>query len=216
MTDHRTPDRPPADDATSRWLHRRGSLARDGWETVVDDRIDGWRHTGLRVADLAAAGALDLPADGVERIVVPLSGSAAVEYAEDGVAETVRLAGRASVFAGPTDALYLSSAASAVLRGSGRVAVASSPTTQRRPTRHLRADEGPVELRGAGAASREVRNAGVPGVLDAVRLIVCEVITPAGNWSSYPAHKHDEDLPGRETALEEIYWFEAAPAAGSC
>ena len=53
--------------------------------------------------------------------------------------------------------------------------------------------EVPVELRGAGSASREVRNFGTPGVLDADSIIACEVITPAGNWSSYPPHKHDEE-----------------------
>jgi len=47
-------------------------------------------------------------------------------------------------------------------------------------------------------------------VLDADRLIACEVLTPSGNWSSYPPHKHDEDRPGVETPLEEIYYFEVA------
>lgn len=68
----------------------------------------------------------------------------------------------------------------------------------------------PVELRGSGQASRQVHNFGVPGVLDAARLIVCEVITPGGNWSSYPPHKHDEHVDGMESELEEIYYFEAA------
>jgi 5-deoxy-glucuronate isomerase len=95
------------------------------------------------------------------------------------------------------------------------VAVATSPTTQPRPVRHVAAAEIPIELRGAGAASRQVHNFGTPDALDAARLIVCEVITPAGNWSSYPAHKHDEHVPGHESRLEEIYYFEAAPEAGA-
>ena len=41
--------------------------------------------------------------------------------------------------------------------------------------------------------------------LDAERILACEVLTPAGNWSSYPPHKHDEDRPG-ESVLEEIYY----------
>ena len=40
--------------------------------------------------------------------------------------------------------------------------------------------------------------------------MACEVLTPAGNWSSYPPHKHDQERPG-ETVLEEIYYFEIAP-----
>jgi 5-deoxy-glucuronate isomerase len=60
-----------------------------------------------------------------------------------------------------------------------------------------------------------VHNFGTPEALDADRIIACEVITPAGNWSSYPPHKHDEERPGDaerpgETALEEIYYYEVA------
>ena len=45
-----------------------------------------------------------------------------------------------------------------------------------------------------------------------IALITCEVLTPAGNWSSYPPHKHDEHRgePQPEAELEEIYYFEVA------
>ena len=192
------------------WYHRRTTLARDGWETVVDDSLPGWRHTGLRVADLRT-GERTLDDPGVERIVVPLDGPVTVEHGGG----TTRLDGRAGVFSGPTDVLYLSAGETARISGEARVAVASAPTTEAHPTRRVRADEVPVELRGAGVSSRQVQNLGTPDVLDAARLIVCEVITPAGNWSSYPPHKHDENVPGRETRLEEIYWFEVAPTRDS-
>lgn len=196
-----------------RWFHRRGDLAGDGWESIVDDRIPGWQHTGLRVADLGEGEELFLGGPGVERIVVPLAGSFTVSHdAEGGAPVNTPLAGRDSVFAGPTDVLYLSSAATGSIRGSGRVAVAASPTDEVHPTRHIPAADIPVELRGAGGSSRQVHNFGTPQVLDAARLIVCEVITPAENWSSYPPHKHDEHVPGHETRLEEIYYFESEPA----
>ena len=67
-----------------------------------------------------------------------------------------------------------------------------------------------VELRGAGNCSRQVHNFGTAGVFEADSLIACEVITPGGNWSSYPAHKHDENT-ATESELEEIYYFEIAP-----
>src|SRR5204862_4494460 len=86
----------------------------------------------------------------------------------------------------------------------------SARARRRLPFRHVAAKEVPVELRGAGSCSRQVNNLGTPDVLDADRLIVCEVLAPAGNWSSYPPHKHDEDRPGEETPLEEIYYFEVA------
>lgn len=198
-----------------RWFHRRGTLARDGWASVVDDSIPGWQHTGIRVAQLESGDVLDLSDTGVERIVVPLAGSFTVKHTEGTTTGTSRLVGRTSVFDGPTDVLYLSSAATAVLMGEGRVAVATSPTSEVRSTRYVPAEETPVELRGAGASSRQVHNFGTPEALDAARLIVCEVITPAQNWSSYPPHKHDEHVPGHESRLEEIYYFEVAPAKDS-
>src|SRR5690606_32661905 len=70
------------------------------------------------------------------------------------------------------------------------------------------------EVRGAGSASRLVRNLAMPGVLAAEQIIACEVITPAGNWSSWPPHKHDAQRPGVESELEEIYYFEARAVDG--
>jgi 5-deoxy-glucuronate isomerase len=193
-----------------RWFHPRGALARDGWETVVDGTIEGWAHTGLRVARLDGG---ELPLEpGAEKLIVPLAGSFTVRVSEDGREDTVELAGRASVFEGPSDVLYLSTAASVVVSGTGRFAVATSPTDRVFPTRRIAAAETPVELRGAGASSRQVHNFGTPAALDAARFIVCEVITPAENWSSYPPHKHDEHKPGHESRLEEIYYFETAPS----
>lgn len=197
--------------ADPEWFHPRGALRRDGWESVVDEGLPGWAHTGLRVGTLAEGQSLALAETGVERIVVPLAGSFTVRHSEGGTTVETTLAGRATVFDGPADVLYLSSATTAVIRGTGRVAVASSPTAVVHPTRHVRAAEVPVELRGAGVSSRQVHNFGTPEVLDAERLIVCEVLTPAGNWSSYPPHKHDRRVPGVESRLEEIYYFEAAP-----
>jgi 5-deoxy-glucuronate isomerase len=95
------------------------------------------------------------------------------------------------------------------------VAIATSPTEVIKPSRYIPAADTPVELRGAGRSSRQVHNFGTPQALDAARLIVCEVITPAENWSSYPPHKHDEHIPGHESRLEEIYYFEAAPTRGA-
>jgi 5-deoxy-glucuronate isomerase len=198
-----------------RWFHRRGELARDGWESVVDETTPGWAHTGLRVAELAETAELDLGGPGVERMVVPLSGAFTVSHTEDGQTAVTRLHGRSSVFGGPTDVLYLSAAATGSITGYGRVAVAASPTEEVFPTRYIAAEDTPVELRGAGASSRQVHNFGTPQALEAARLIVCEVITPADNWSSYPPHKHDEHVPGHESRLEEIYYFEAAPISGS-
>jgi 5-deoxy-glucuronate isomerase len=191
---------------TENWFHPRGSLARDGWQTVVDGSLPGWQHTGLRIGD---AGSFELPGADVERMVVPLDAiSVVIEHAGG----RVELAGRASVFDGPADVAYLGIGTAATISSDGRFAVAEAPATERLPVGVLRAGEIPVELRGAGSSTRQVHNFGTPGALAAQKLIVCEVITPAGNWSSYPPHKHDTDVPGHESRLEEIYWFEAGAA----
>jgi 5-deoxy-glucuronate isomerase len=127
----------------------------------------------------------------------------------------VRLQGRDSVFAGPADCLYVGPGARGWVRGSGRFAVASAQAVGERPPRHVLASQVPIELRGAGSMSREVRNFATPQALDAASLIACEVLTPAGNWSSYPPHKHDEELQGVEAELEEIYYFELRRQGGA-
>ena len=98
--------------------------------------------------------------------------------------------------------------------GCTRQPVGDSPFQPRRPPDGCRARYGAaadvsVELRGAGAASRQVNNFCSPEGFDADRLIAVEVLTPGGNWSSYPPHKHDEQQDD-ESALEEIYYFEVA------
>jgi 5-deoxy-glucuronate isomerase len=196
------------------WFVPAGSRPEDGWTDVVDDRVPGWSHTGLRTGALADGGALHLASAAVERIVVPLAGSCSVTYEGPAGAGSQRLEGRASVFEGPTDVLYLGSGSAATITGSGRIAVAEVPTDQVRPTTYLARQDVPVELRGAGQSSRQVHNFGTPAALDAAKAIVCEVITPAGNWSSYPPHKHDTHRDGAESNLEEIYYYEADVARG--
>ena len=189
----------------------------------------GWAHTGLLVATGGPQGStLGGPCEDVEIVVVPLQGGCTVTWRVGDHDETLTLAGRPSVWAGPTDVAYLPAAPGAAydvrLPEGSRVAVCTAatrtegarlgPACAPRP-RHVRADEVEVELRGAGVCSREVRNLATPSVLpEARRVIACEVLTPAGNWSSYPPHKHDEERPGEEAELEEIYYFEARTTPG--
>ncbi len=133
----------------------------------------------------------------------------------------VLLAGRSSVFDGPTDVAFVPRDSDLVLEATEpcrvalAVAVVPDGVSAGAGLPAPRAADVPVELRGAGQASREVRNFGVPDVLDAEAIIACEVITPGGNWSSYPPHKHDTRREGVESQLEEIYYHEvrASPDA---
>lgn len=209
--------------ASSDWFHPAGSTAHGSWSLDLgtpDSQVQapGWAHTGIRVAHLAPGESVRLPSQDEERIIIPLAGSFVVDTPSDAGADgsdSYHLTGRESVFQGPTDVLYLGIQTPCAITcpAGGRVAVASAPAKNHYPTRHVLPSEVPVELRGSGQCSRQVHNFGNPSVLEADRFIVCEVLTPAGNWSSYPPHKHDDEKDG-ETALEEIYYFEMQTAKG--
>jgi 5-deoxy-glucuronate isomerase len=82
--------------------------------------------------------------------------------------------------------------------------------TSRRPPAYGPAEDVPVEVRGAGPATRQVTSFGLPGAFDhAEKLMACELLTPPGNWSSYPPHKHDPTDPC-EVVNEEIYYYRIA------
>ncbi|GGU80334.1 5-deoxy-glucuronate isomerase [Streptomyces litmocidini] len=210
----------PQEPAAPRWTRPRGTARADGWEVAITPDGTHWHHTSLHVAHLGAGESRRLRADGREHVVVPLRGSVHVTAEDaDGRVHQAPLAGRRDVFAAPTDIAYTAAGLRITVSapaGPARVAVAGARVfgrgAARPPFRHLAADEAPVERRGTGNASREVRNLGTPGVLDADAIIVCEVVTPAGNFSSWPPHKHDTEHPGEETRLEEIYYVETAPA----
>lgn len=208
------------DDA--RWVLPRGTAGGGGWDLAVTDAHPGWHHTSLRVAALDGRDVRTVEAGDWEHIVVPLSGAVHVTVeTSDGAVHEAALAGRPGVFAGPTDIAYAPARSRVTVRpsaGPARFALAGARVPDgrgprgRRAFRRLTADQVPVERRGSGTASREVRNFGTPQVLDADAIIACEVVTPAGNWSSWPPHKHDAERPGQETALEEIYYFETRSA----
>jgi 5-deoxy-glucuronate isomerase len=184
-----------------------GSTAEGRYAVSVAPEDAGWAFSGLRVLDLPAGEPHRLDTGADEVVVLPLAGSCAVDV--DG--DRFELAGRPDVFSAVSDFAYLPRAAAATLtsREGARVALPSARARTRLAARYVPAADVPVELRGAGNCSRQVNNFCTPESFAADRLIACEVLTPAGNWSSYPPHKHDEQRPG-EAELEEIYYFEVA------
>jgi 5-deoxy-glucuronate isomerase len=163
------------------------------------------KYTRLRILELKdSSEAFDTGGD--ELIVLPLAGSCTVQI--DG--EAFELEGRESVFSAVSDFAYAPRDAHVEVTGSGRIALPAAAARTRLEPRYRAAEDVPVELRGAGNASRQVNNFCSPEAFEADALIAVEVLTPGGNWSSYPPHKHDEDVPGVEVALEEIYYFEVA------
>jgi 5-deoxy-glucuronate isomerase len=91
--------------------------------------------------------------------------------------------------------------------------VAGAPADGGVPARLIGPKEIAAEERGEGQTYRYL-NHRLPPTADAVRLILVEVYTPGGNWSSFPPHKHDTEDPPRESYLEEIYYFRVNPRAG--
>ncbi|HKA04477.1 MAG TPA: 5-deoxy-glucuronate isomerase [Acidimicrobiales bacterium] len=188
-----------------------GSLA-DGDRVVLTPERARWRFCGLRVVRLGVAETRTIATGPDEMAVLPLSGSVVVDV--DG--ERFLLGGRDDVFSRVTDWAYvprdaevrLSSAAGA------EVALPSARATRRMAPRYVPADAVPVEIRGAGPATRQVINFCTPDAFaGADRLMAVELLTPDGNWSSYPPHRHD-DSPECPANNEEIYYFRIEGDAG--
>ncbi len=179
---------------------------RDGWAPVTPESA-GWRYLSFRVE----TGPLDESTGDEELALVPLSGRCAIE-AEG---ERWELGGRASVFEGMPWALYLPRDIAFRVEplGALELAVCGARCEQRLEPVLVRPEDVAIEVRGAGNATRQINHILTPE-FPAQRLLVVEVFTPSGNWSSYPPHKHDEDNPPGEVVLEETYYYRTAdPAA---
>ena len=195
------------------WYRPAGSASDGPWAlSVTPARGDGLAYASLRVLELTPGAAQRLETGADEVIVLPLAGGCEVSTGP----VTFVLNGRASVFEAVSDFCYLPRATAATLSsaGGGRFALATAVATRRLDPAYGPAEEVPVELRGAGQAARQVNNFLAPEAFPADKLVAVEVLTPDGNWSSYPPHKHDECRAG-EAVLEEIYYFEIAARGGS-
>jgi 5-deoxy-glucuronate isomerase len=180
----------------------------DGEPGVVVDITPagaGWEWTGLRVLRLAPGQPQTVRTGESELFVLPLAGSLDVTVGN----HDFHLEGRRSVFSRVTDFCYVGRDTDFTLvsEADAEVALPSSRCEVALPPAYGAAEDVPVEVRGAGPATRQVANFGVPGVWDhADKLICCELLTPEGNWSSYPPHKHDASDPCR-VVNEEIYYY---------
>lgn len=187
------------------WLRRAGSLAQPGRPMAIDPKAAGWPYSGMQILDLAAMPEQHLDLRDTEAVLLSLS-SPNVRLEVDGT--IVDLTGRSGVFAGVSDWAYLPVGSQVRVTGEpGEVALCTAVAEQVLPMQVVRADAVPVEVRGAGQATRQVNNIATPtSFTGAQRINVCEVLTPGGNWSSWPPHRHDglADCPYQN---EEIYYF---------
>ncbi|WP_252444098.1 5-deoxy-glucuronate isomerase [Pseudonocardia humida] len=190
---------------------RAGETADGPFSLVITPEKAGWGYSSLRVLELAPGAEATFDTGEEEMVVLPLSGGGTV--ACDG--ERFALTGRRGVFSRVSDFAYVPRDATVTVssQSGGRFALPGARCANRLTARYGPAEKVPVELRGAGQASRQVNNFCTPQAFEADKLIAVEVLTPAANWSSWPPHKHDEERPG-ESRLEEIYYFEVNAPQG--
>ncbi len=186
--------------------HPHGTLAAGGADIVLTPDVAGWTYCGLTVVDLLPGVPQTITLDGAEAAVLPLS-AVAVEVTIDD--EAFDLDGRHSVFERVTDFAYAPLGATITLlaAGGGQVAVPNARCTNRLEPKYGPAGGVAIETRGAGPATRQVTNFLSPDTWPHADKLMCvELLTPDGNWSSYPPHRHDDsfDCPVNN---EEIYYF---------
>jgi 5-deoxy-glucuronate isomerase len=171
----------------------------------------GWRYVGFEVFDLAPPRRLERASGEREQCLVLLSGRASISV--DGEAFGP-LGVRRTPFEGKPYAVYAPAHSKVTVVPETRceLAVCSAPATAGIAPRLIRPDDVGEEVRGTGTNTRYVRNI-LPASAPAERLLVVEVLTPGGHWSSYPPHKHDSEAGG-ETQLEETYYHRLARPGG--
>lgn len=172
----------------------------------------GWTYVGFRMHRLADGGHLNAETGNREVCLVIVSGRARITA---GGTDFGTLGGRTSPFEGAPHSVYVPAKSSYTVTAEGplEIAICSAPGTGALSVRHIPPEACGEETRGKGTNTRHVRNI-LPETEPAESLLVVEVITPGGNWSSYPPHKHDRDAFPEETLLEETYYHRFNPAQG--
>jgi 5-deoxy-glucuronate isomerase len=196
----------------SRLLQRASAPGEGGLIQRVTPQSAGWGHVGFEVHRLEPGQTVGGETGAREVCLVLVSGRAAIEGAGQRWPEVGK---RMSPFAGRPFAVYVPAGESwsATAETELELAVCSAPGGGSFATRLITPDEVAYTKRGTGTNVRHVFDI-LPETAPAHSLLVVEVITPAGHWSSYPPHKHDTDaLPG-ESLLEETYYHRLDPPQG--
>ncbi|MGB7410286.1 5-deoxy-glucuronate isomerase [Sphingopyxis granuli] len=186
------------------------SPAGDGTVLDITPESAGWKYVGFRVVRLAAAASYNRVEDGREACVVVLTGTVSIMA---GGESFENIGGRQTVFDGAATSVYVPAGHRYRIEAvsDAEIAICTAPGTGEGAVRLIRSDA--VEVRGQGTNKRHVRN--ILSDADAAEsLLVVEVITPGGHWSSYPPHKHDRDAYPEETFLEETYYHRLSPSQG--
>lgn len=192
----------------SRVLFRSSPLppGRTGVSVEITRAHAGWRYVSFAVRHISPGKPWTDRTGGEECCLVLLRGACTIEYDPSGARAT--LGPRRDVFAEYPHAIYLPPRTRfrVIAEEGTELADGRAPSRKRYEPRVIRPAECGVEIRGGGNATRQIVDI-MPPAFPADRLLVCEVFTPSGNWSSYPPHKHDTNRPPGEVKLEEIYYY---------
>jgi 5-deoxy-glucuronate isomerase len=186
--------------------------ARDG-RVAVTPRQAGWTYVGFSTERIASAGRFKLLTEDREVCLVVIAGRCSVRVGGETWPDVGE---RASPFDGPPHAVYApprSELEARAIDGHVDIAIGTAPAKRGEPARHLAPAEMRREVRGSGTMERTIHHILMED-RPAESLLVTEVVTPAGHWSSYPPHKHDSNDPPTETQLEETYYHRLREGKG--
>jgi len=184
---------------------------KSGVLVSVSRQQAGWKTINFSVRRLIEGQYWQSSTDGEEAALVILSGRATVDWGEGRRA----LGGRSNVFSGYPYAVYLPPHTAFEVDAETTCELADCRTLSeaKLKPRLITPDDVRLEVRGGGNATRQILDIIRPE-FPADRLLICEVYTPSGNWSSYPPHKHDVHNPPAEVDLDEIYYYRVDHPAG--
>jgi len=172
----------------------------------------GWTYVGFEARDMASGARASIKSESRESCVVVLRGKIRVRGKgfDSGV-----IGQRENVFEGLPWSVYLPPGTKYTIEAASdcEIAICSAPATGRLPARVIAPADVETTTRGKGSNTRYVRNI-LSETATAESVLVVEVITPGGNWSSYPPHKHDRDAIPEESYLEETYYHRLSPPQG--
>ena len=189
-------------------LVRPGAGDADGLLLSITPETAGWEFISFEARRLAAGGTWRFETAGHELAIVPFSG----RYTAETSRGRYGFGSRKDVFSGAGDVLYLPRGTSLTLTAdeAGEFAAAWAPTDRDHEAFLVRGADVTTSIRGGDHAARQINDLLPPGS-PVHRLVLVEVYTPGGNWSSYPPHKHDVHIEGEgrlvEADLEEVYFF---------
>ena len=185
----------------------RPRITDDGFGETISFTPEavGWDHLGFRSIKIPQGESIRSNTRNTEIAIVVFGGKCSVTSS---AGSRSRFGRRENVFAGLAHTLYLPIDTEYILTAEtdADIAICSCPAEKKFPARLITPAQVKVDTRGGGNATRQICN--ILGPDDpADRLIIVEVYTPAGNWSSFPPHKHDVHAPPSEVDLEEIYYY---------